>query len=366
MKKLAFNEIGSNFFEEKSSDRIIQNKLPQKDITYLDSGRSAIRLVLDSINLKRKIALLPAYTCNTVIEPFVKRKYQVCYYDVDTNFLIDKEEFKSRVEYLKPSVILLHSYFGKDTIKNIREYLLELRKKDIYIIEDITQLLLQDNKDINTAHFLVGSIRKWCTIPDGGFIKNNTNIRLNLNEYQENRGLLEKQTEAFKRKKEYTKTMKKETKESYLALYKQSKEILDSNDKKIFIMSQVSKELLTKYDFKYIKEQRENNYRYLYDNLKKVNGVQNTLGKLEKGETPLYFPILIDATKRKEFQEYMAKENIYCPIIWSRDKKNLNIQGYNCEDIYEKIICIPCDQRYDEKDMERVVRIVRNFTKKDK
>ena len=56
----------------------------------------------------------------------------------------------------------------------------------------------------------------------------------------------------------------------------------------------------------------------------------------------------------------MAKENIFCPIIWKKDKR-LNIENYYCNNIYDKIICIPCDQRYNEEDMNRIVKVIKKF-----
>lgn len=359
-----FNEIGSNFFKEEKMRKENINQLDKEKIIYTDSGRNAIRLVLNNVNLKDKIALLPYYTCHTVIEPFVTRGYKIYYYDIDENFNVDSKKFENIVKKIEPNIILVHAYFGKDTIKNIREYLCELKEQGVLIIEDVTQLLLENNLDTKTGDFIIGSIRKWCSIPEGGFIKNNTKIDLAIDVYKENKKFVQAKIKASNIKKEYSKTMEKNLKEKYMTIYKEAEDILENNFEKIFIMSNNTKELLEKYDFEYIKEKRKENYNYLYEKLKNFKNIKNTLGELEKEETPLYFPIFIENEIRKNLQKYLANKNIYCPIIWPKPEKYLKkLQGYNGDNIYNKIICIPCDQRYDSGDMKRVVHNIKQFYK---
>ena len=145
----------------------------------------------------------------------------------------------------------------------------------------------------------------------------------------------------------------------HLTGFDTARKILDNNQKDIFLMSRNTKNILRNSDFEYIKNTRRKNYNYLYENLK-IDGIINQLGNLQETETPFYFPLYVNKQVRKEFQQYMAKENIFCPIIWKKDKR-LNIENYYCNNIYDKIICIPCDQRYNEEDMNRIVKVIKKF-----
>ncbi len=355
-----FDEIGSDFcLEEKHNKK--HNKISYENVVFLDSGRNAIRLILENIRLEEKKVLLPSFTCSTVINPFEEKDYNIDYYDINDKLLVDEKEFESKVNSFKPNIIVVHPYFGNDTIKNIRNYLKTI-KNNIYIIEDVTQFLLNDNLDLSTAHFVIGSIRKWCAVPDGAFVKNNTDIKLDVNNLSENTDFVEKQLQAFRKKADYIKSMRPNLKEEYLKLYKDAKKVLSDNNQ-IHIMSSYTKQLLTYYDFEIIKEKRRKNYNYLLNNLKFKN-IDIPLENLSSGETPLYFPILVDKDIRKEFQSFLAKENIYLPIVWPKYEK-LNIQSYKSNEIYDKIICIPCDQRYTEKDMERIVVNIKKFFNKE-
>ena len=127
-KNLKFNEIGSNFSIDKLPVVEENNKL-NKDVIYLDSGRNAIRLILKNIKVNSKNAVLPAFTCKTVIQPFIEENYNLYYYDINEDFSININSFKNLILEKKPSIIFVHSYFGKDTLKCIRPYLRELKNK---------------------------------------------------------------------------------------------------------------------------------------------------------------------------------------------------------------------------------------------
>ena len=139
--------------------------------------------------------------------------------------------------------------------------------------------------------------------------------------------------------------------------------MLDDN-KTIYKMSNITRNLLCYYNFNEIKKIRKENYKYLNDNLRKNDFIKYTLGDLENSEVPLYYPIMIKQ-RRKNFQKFMSNMNIYLPIIWPKDEKNLaNIQNYMADNIYSNIICIPCDQRYNVYDMQRVIDTINIYRRK--
>lgn len=358
MKTDKFNEIGSNFYITKlpKTQRSIQ---ANEDILFLDSGRSAIRLVLKTIELEEKVAILPAYTCSTVIEPFFDDGYKIFYYDINEDMTINITKLEELVNKVNPKIVLVHSYFGKDTLQNARKYFKKLKDDGVYIIEDITQVLLNDNLDTETADFILGSIRKWFAIPDGGFLKNNSNKSIKYEKMTENENFVKKQIEAQRTKALYVENLDKNTKNKYMELFKESKEILDKN-RDIYEISTVSKNILAETNIDFIKERRNNNYNYLNEKIKKFDFIKSPLGKMKANEIPLYYPILVN-NSRKELQRFMAEANIYLPIIWPKSNEYLKNYKFNCDSIYKKMICIPCDQRYDIKDMERIIFNIEKF-----
>lgn len=357
--KTIFNEIGSNFHFEDIGCKKNNNKFPE-NIIFLNSGRSAIRLILKHINKKTKVALLPVFTCSTVIDPFIESGYKIFYYDINEDFSINDENLNELVLKYKPSVVLVHSYFSKDTLKSSRSYLKQLKNKGIIIIEDITQILFRKNLNLDESNYILGSIRKWCSVPEGGFALSNSNDFINTSKFLPNNLYLEKQLAAQKRKTEYINNPDNyEIKDSYMQLFKESKEILD-NDENIYILSDYTKRMLNNLDVDNIRNKRKENYTYLNDELKKIDWIKSPLANLDNDDVPLFYPILIE-NNRKEFQTYMSKQNIFLPIIWPMPEHCKPFVDEYKNKLYEKIICIPIDQRYSLKDMERIITNIKKY-----
>lgn len=72
---------------------------------------------------------------------------------------------------------------------------------------------------------------------------------------------------------------------------------------------------------------------------------------------PLFFPVSI-RSGRSDIQRHLAREGIYCPIHWrTPSHPNLTLTE-NSKRIYDTILSVPCDQRYDKSDMERILEVV--------
>ena len=173
------SEIGSNFWFSPS-ETICSKELgsPKQfgcngsDFCWLSTGRSATRLVLQTI-LKRdpevnKIALIPPFTCHTVIEPFLDFGFEVHTLPISLDLHTTSEEIITKIKQTGASVLLVHRYFGFDTLPGFNEVIDDIKHSSVYVIEDCTQSLYSSFRKSN-ADYYVGSIRKWCGVPDGGF-----------------------------------------------------------------------------------------------------------------------------------------------------------------------------------------------------
>ena len=73
---------------------------------------------------------------------------------------------------------------------------------------------------------------------------------------------------------------------------------------------------------------------------------------------PLYFTLYVE--ERSVLQRLLAQESIYAPVIWPVENEAVLINE-EVRYIYDHILAIPCDQRYDESDMLRAVEIINNY-----
>ena len=73
---------------------------------------------------------------------------------------------------------------------------------------------------------------------------------------------------------------------------------------------------------------------------------------------PLYFTIYVQ--DRPALQRVLAQEAIYAPVIWPVEDERVLIDN-DVKYIYDHLLAIPCDQRYDTEDMQRIVTIINNY-----
>lgn len=352
-------EIGSDFWADITTEKQafqmpgINMKISSD---YFVSGRSAIRALARGLNVNKKI-LLPAYTCETVIIPFEKERWEIMYYSIDTHFKIDGRDLLQKIDEFAPSAILVQNYFGFHTLADF-DYIRDICiKKGVLVVEDLTQCLLSEF-DKTKADYYVSSLRKFFAIPEGGILATSRkNLFYKMNAETNIYSLA---MEAFELKNKYINFAADVSKECFFNKYTEWKNKLSSYDE-IYQMGQQSKELLETIDLKIIKKKRKKNFEFLLEGLSNVKWLKICFDTPTDDEIPLYFPIYVkESSKRKEVQKYMAEQNIYCPIVWPR-YMNLEMIDKSSDYIYEHILCIPCDQRYGKEDMKKITETFLNF-----
>lgn len=357
-------EIGSFFWEYKveSNDSYLKifndNELNENSV-YLSSGRDALKLLLKNLKDDKKIVILPGFTCETVILPFKYEGYEIHYYNIDKNLNINIDDFIYKINKFKPSIILMHSYFGFDTLKKIWKKFDEIDVSNIKIIEDITQVLYS-NKNIHKVDYIVSSLRKWFAIPDGGALTSVRKKSFNENNLKMNKKVLDLSIKAFDLKGLYMKN-KINDKNEFLETFNKAKdEYLNWNE--IFSMSEESKNILKNIDRDYLIKSRRENYKYLLKKLGDNGIIEPIFKEINSDVVPLYFPVLINGY-RDFIQRRLAKKNIYCPVVWPKSDLIKSDIDINTEYIYKNILCIPCDQRYGQKDMEIILDEINKIIK---
>ena len=75
-----------------------------------------------------------------------------------------------------------------------------------------------------------------------------------------------------------------------------------------------------------------------------------------KSTAGLYYPILLE--NRDAVQQALARQNIYCPVIWPTPAQARGICE-TCEATAAHILALPCDQRYSEQDMATIAETLK-------
>lgn len=352
-------EIGSIF---PLSDSVLSQAesdqaLFPSDRIYYSLCREALCDIAMLLNGTVKRVLIPAYTCQTVITPFEECGWQCVYFPIKKDLRIDTRGLVKLVEDKKPSLVVVHPYYGMDLNEEEMAMLVSIKEKGIDIILDLTQCLFSTKK-YPFATFIVASYRKWMPIPDGGYLINLSNHESIRQPKSENTEFTEREQAAMYLRGQYFASGGQRTKDISIRLSKAADHIAESNIKP-HRMSQVAYNLLKEEDFEYNKQSRFVNYTYLFHNIQKSEKVSKVCGELNAVTTaPLYFTIYVK--DRSELQKQLAQDAIYAPVIWPVEDDRVLIND-EVRYIYEHILAIPCDQRYNEKDMRRAVEIINNY-----
>ena len=324
--------------------------------SYVSTCRSAIGIVLDTLSSSvKKVALLPAFTCESVLISFIDRGYKVYPYPICKDLTIKWDIFKRCLMEIVPSVILVHSYFGFDTIAELRSHVLDLRKQGFIIIEDETQSMFSCSA-LAYANYYVGSIRKWMPLPDGAFVS----VPFHCNE--EDKELTDAKMKAFLQKGNWILNGFGE-KTIFRQMFKEA-EILLNSRKKPFAMSSLSRELFAHIDKEKMKMIRRKNCTTLisgiFANSTLNEKLQLPFSKLGTYDCPFHLPVLVKEG-RKDLQQYLAKHNIFATVIWGCPNEFKEIIDEDSMYVYNHILCFHIDQRYNDNDMMRIIDSLKEY-----
>ncbi|MCK9181386.1 MAG: hypothetical protein M0P13_00705 [Fibrobacteraceae bacterium] len=363
MKKIV--EIGGNFPLEAAAQasNCPENALftfPKfKNNYYTFSGRTSISLILKLIKGQKK-ALLPDYTCDSCITPFFDNGYSFSFYKINSDLTPDIGDFSKKAEALQKhggGVLFLQTYFGFDSLQSIRSQL--QKYNGITFVEDTTHSWLSTFTK-KESQFYVTSLRKWLGIPDGGVASTNqdsTNSAIHFG--KEKIEEVEEYAKASALKQEYL----KESLSSDIALEKKHYPLFKHTNsyfnetKDLLHISSLTKSIIQKADFHFIKQQRRENYQFLLDHVCSKY-VQTIYKALPEDVVPLYFPIIINSD-RSRFQKHLASKNIFCPFHWPVSpflEKEISQESFQY-----RILSVVCDQRYSIEDMDYISKSINQY-----
>lgn len=354
------SEIGSNFWEyslnKSKRECLLWWEKNEYNRVYFKSGRNAIKALCKILYEKKKSVLIPAYTCETVIQPFIDEGWEVDYYFLNDDLSLNLSDLQEKCNRIKPSVVYCHSYFGFDTINEDARGISLLKEQGIVIVEDITQSLFS-NHYLKCADYYVTSLRKFLAIPDGGVLISTQSLHFeDIKEISND--VVETALEAFDLKAtfftNYDFTIKDLFREKYQKLGK-----MISENSEICSVSEASLRIFDTCNIEEIVSKRVANYKTLLEGLACNNTIRIIFQDISDGIVPLYLPVYVKGSREK-LQEYLAKSNVYCPVIWPKPVQ-IEVRDEVLSFMYHKMLCIPIDQRYGIEEMGKIVDLLMSY-----
>jgi|LSQX01.2.fsa_nt_gb hypothetical protein len=356
-------EIGSNFWMSERSlkdalatatDRDLPAFEPDvDDRVYLSTGRQAIRWVLQDLRDDVKVALLPEFTCYSVMQPFVQEGYELHFYPVNRSLEVRVSELNRRAIDCGATVCLFHPYFGFPTVIADEAFC-----PDVVVIYDATQSFFSE-MSLYHVDYIVASLRKWGALLDGGFAGKVQGVFSNDRALPTDDAMVSVMCRAFDEKARYMTTGDGD-KATFRADYARALSMLRARDA-VFSMAPASLAVYRQMDIETLRTRRQRHF----DRLLAIDWIHVGCPVFDRrpiGGVPLYFPLYVEETERSAFQAYLAHHAIYAPIIWSKPEAYRGRElDPSVERIYECILSIPIDQRYDDKDLERMADVIQRY-----
>jgi len=297
---------------------------PHDDALLLNTARNCLEYILK--NHKVSKLYIPKYICDVMIEPLQKTKVAYAFYKLNNDLEIDQPPRLKGDEYL-----LYVNYFG---VKD--EYCRQL------YAEYLDQLVIDSSQAFfskKIATHTIYSPRKFFGIPDGGMLYTD---KLDT-------GLLGKDV-SVKRFSHLLKRIDLGAEAGYQDFINNDKSL---NNQPIKHMSDITKRLLASIGYDNVKSKRLENFSFLNDRL----GNLNMLKFDSDYACPMVYPFF---TENSLLRSKLIKNKIFVATYWP------NVFEWCDKDEQEyvfasNILPLPIDQRYDEKEMSRIVELVYEY-----
>lgn len=309
------NDIFRNFFRLETANL---STTWTKNKILLNSGRNSLRYIIRAYNIKE--IEVPYYTCQFIWDVLKQEECIINFYHINKEFMPIKN-------FNKNKYILYNNYFG---ICSKQINLLKRNYKNLII--DNCQAFYSKHKGLASFY----SLRKFFGVPDGGFTYCNKKINTKL-----------MTSKSYNLCIHLLKAYDKGYNESYINFLKNELEIDKMPLEKI---SNLTKSLLSNINYNKCKNIRLRNFNILDNILKDTNKLKINL---EYDDVPMFYPYLTS----NMLLHNKIKNNIFYTECWPQIDKFLSE-----DELYLKnnIILLPIDQRYNEKDMQKILDIIKS------
>lgn len=337
-------DIGGEFWEVEIGE---ENNLFSDKTVWFASGRAALKAVIKDIKAKNRVetVALPSWCCDSMIIPFVDEGIKVSFYPV----YFEDGQLKQEINE-DPDIIFVMDYFGFTSDIN-------MESSDKIVIRDVTQSIF--SKKYEDADYYFGSLRKWSGFYTGGFAlkKDPWNIQLDFPEVDSYYLYLRKK--AMREKATYI--LENKDSRKFIDIFEEGEYYLNTV-KEITAGTTEDKERTKHLDIDFIKTRRQENAKFLLQNIEFDENIKPVFKEIKSEDAPLFFPILVK--DRETLRDRFIENGIYSPTHWGVSIYHSVTEKERY--IYDNEMSLICDQRYSVEDMKRICDIVNEWKQEKK
>ena len=308
-------------------------ELPESDLSHVppgvlvNSGRHALEYILRALGNRVRRVLLPYYTCDVVLEPVRRLGLDCAFYHIDSDL-----EIASCPELEGGDYIIVNNYFG---IKD--RYVSEMSQKygDRLIVDNAQAWYCRPQLGSHSIY----SPRKFFGLPDGGVACCAVGAEMEL-------------PDGFSsgRCSHLLKRIDSGASSGYGDFRSNSHQL---REEPLTRMSRLTERLLGSVDFEWAKARRRSNFELLHSVLRATNKL--ALPPMDEFVCPMVYPYQTD---RADLRKTLIDNKVFVATYWSNvlnwcDARTLEYG------LAKNILPVPIDQRYSEKEMDRIIEIIK-------
>ena len=297
---------------------------PHEDGVLVNTGRNALEYILRSIGVV-KVIYLPYYTCEVMLEPIKKMGINYEFYHI--NELLEPVSFP---ELGRAEAFLYTNYFG---LKQDCVNLLAKKYGNHLIVDNAQAFFAEPLQGIDTFY----SARKFFGVADGAYLYSDKKLEVNL-----------EQDVSCDRMSHLLKRIDLGAEAGYLD-FRNNEDSL--NNQEIKRMSKLTEAILCGIDYESAKRKRRENYVFLDNALKNSNLIHF---KMDEDDIPMVYPYL---SEDQLLKQRLIDNKVFVATYWP-NVLEWTSNGMIERGLMDKLIPIPCDQRYGEKEMSSVVSLL--------
>ncbi len=308
----------------------------------LVNGRSALHTVVRALRPRR--VWLPSYLCKSLLDALHGTQSAYEFYPVGADLRTQTGEWLQTVH--EGDIVVVIDYFGFPAEAAI---MAAARNRGAWAFEDASQALL--TRDVgHAADFVAYSLRKFIGVPDGGILSARTG---------EAASAMVAKPPLMPPPREWWHTALKATMQrrefdlcegprAWFELFQESER---RSPVGCFAMSGFTQDLLPcAFDYEQIATRRRANYGTLSTHLSHIALYPD----LPPEVVPLGFPVRVP--RRDAVRSTLFMRMIFPPIHWALDNA-VPLEFTASHELAAEVMTLPCDQRYDAADMERMAML---------
>lgn len=292
----------------------------------LNSARYCLEYILRVESYKK--IYLPAYICDSVLQPVKRLNLDYSFYRIGDDFapIVERESEED-------ACLLYVNYFGLNG-KNVQKICHNLKN---VIIDNTQAFFAHPLAQVDTLY----SPRKFFGVADGGYLYTNAEERLDLEpdpSYYRYDALL-KQIDLGSTAAE--------------PQFEQNEVYLDTCG--MHAMSHVTQRLLSSIGYEQARIRRDKNFLFLHKQIGEYNQLSADFSHVNGS---LCYPFLID--QGEQLKDTLLNHHIYVNDYWEEVQSRVPSSSFEYQ-LAKNLVPLPIDQRYNESDMRTVIKVVQDF-----